>query len=90
MIKKTLFPLMLAFSILLKAQEKPNIVMIFVDDWAWNGSPVAMHDSMDNSRMPVLQMPNVEKLAMQGMKFGNAFVEWNDCFHIRLHRCRPG
>ena len=53
--------------------DKPNIVMFYIDDWAWNGSPVAMDDSMVNSRMPVLQMPNVEKLASQGMKFRNAY-----------------
>lgn len=44
-----------------------------MDDWSWNGSPVAMDDSMPNSRMPVLQMPNLEKLARQGMKFRNAY-----------------
>ena len=52
---------------------KPNIVLIFVDDWAWNGTPVHMDDDMPNSRMPVLQMPNVQKLASQGMKFRNAY-----------------
>ncbi|MFC1652216.1 sulfatase-like hydrolase/transferase [Planctomycetota bacterium] len=57
----------------LSAQEKPNIVMFYIDDWAWNGSPVAMDDSMANSCMPVLQMPNVEKLAKGGMKFRNAY-----------------
>ena len=57
----------------LSAQGKPNIVMFYIDDWAWNGSPVAMDDSMKNSFMPVLQMPNVEKLAMDGMKFRNAY-----------------
>ena len=57
----------------LAAQTKPNIVMLYIDDWAWNGSPVAMDDSMANSRMPVLKMPNVEKLARQGMKFRNAY-----------------
>lgn len=55
------------------AAQKPNIVLLYIDDWAWNGSPVAMDDSMENSRMPVLQMPNVEKLASQGMKFRNAY-----------------
>jgi arylsulfatase A-like enzyme len=55
------------------AQQTPNIVMFYIDDWAWNGSPVAMDDSMENSRMPVLQMPNVEKLAKEGMKFRNAY-----------------
>jgi len=49
-------------------------VLLFIDDWAWNGSPVAMDDSMPNSRMPVLRMPNVEKLACDGMKFRNAYA----------------
>jgi arylsulfatase A len=58
----------------LYAQDKPNIVLLFIDDWAWNGTPVAMDDAMNNSRMPVLQMPNVERLAREGMKFRNAYA----------------
>ncbi|VGO23520.1 sulfatase [Pontiella sulfatireligans] len=57
----------------LAAQTKPNIVMIYIDDWAWNGSPIAMNESMANSKMPALQMPNLEKLAKQGMKFTHAY-----------------
>lgn len=56
-----------------KEYPKPNIVMFYIDDWAWNGTPVRMDSSMDNSRIPVLQMPNVEKLAREGMKFRNAY-----------------
>ena len=56
------------------AAVRPNIVMIYIDDWAWNGSPVAMNDAMKNSRMPVLRMPNVERLAREGMKFSNAYA----------------
>ncbi|MFC2115080.1 sulfatase-like hydrolase/transferase [Bacteroidota bacterium] len=56
-----------------EVEEKPNIVLIYVDDWAWNGSPIAMDDNMENSRMPIMQMPNVEKLAEEGMKFRNAY-----------------
>ncbi len=52
---------------------KPNIVLLYIDDWAWNGTPVAMNNGMTNSRMPVLQMPNVERLAREGMKFQNAY-----------------
>ncbi len=55
------------------ASEKPNIVLFYIDDWAWNGTPVPMDDSMENSRMPALQMPNLESLARQGMKFRNAY-----------------
>jgi arylsulfatase A-like enzyme len=55
------------------AAQKPNIVLLYIDDWAWNGSPVAMDDAMPNSRMPILRMPNVERLAREGMKFRNAY-----------------
>jgi arylsulfatase A-like enzyme len=55
------------------AKEKPNIVLFYIDDWAWNGSPVPMNDDMKNSFMPILQMPNVDKLAAAGMKFTNAY-----------------
>lgn len=52
----------------------PNIVLLFIDDWAWNGSPVAMDDALANARMPVLEMPNIERLAKEGMKFRNAYA----------------
>ncbi len=55
-------------------KKRPNIVLLFIDDWAWNGTPVAMDDARENSRMPVLRMPNVEKLAREGMKFRNAYA----------------
>lgn len=54
--------------------DKPNIVLFFIDDWAWNGTPVRMDDRMANSRMPILSMPNVEQLAREGMKFQNAYA----------------
>ncbi|MBN2272532.1 MAG: twin-arginine translocation signal domain-containing protein [Sedimentisphaerales bacterium] len=50
--------------------DKPNIVLLYIDDWAWNGTPVAM----DNSHMSVLRMSNVKKLARDGMKFRNAYA----------------
>lgn len=56
------------------AAEKPNIVLLLIDDWAWNGTPVPMKDGTENSRMPVVQMPNVERLAREGMKFTNAYA----------------
>ena len=55
------------------AQGKPNIVLFYIDDWAWNGTPVPMDDSMENSSMPALRMPHLVKLASQGMRFRNAY-----------------
>lgn len=69
----TLFAAVLGAGNLMAAQNRPNIVLFFMDDWAWNGSPVAMDDHMPNSRMPVLQMPNLVKLAREGMIFRNAY-----------------
>jgi arylsulfatase A len=57
----------------LAAGSKPNIVLLYIDDWAWNGTPIAMDESMNNSFMPILQMPNLESLAKQGMKFTHAY-----------------
>ncbi|MFT5030638.1 MAG: hypothetical protein ACI9VS_003094, partial [Candidatus Binatia bacterium] len=63
---------------------KPNIVMLFIDDWAWNGSPIRMDDEMPNSQMPVVQMPNLEKLAREGMKFRNAYSGAPQCSPSRV------
>ncbi|QDU80771.1 Choline-sulfatase [Polystyrenella longa] len=68
-----------------KAQaEPPNIVMLFLDDWGWNGSPVRMDESAPNSSMPVLEMPNVEKLANEGMVFRNAYAGAPQCSPSRV------
>lgn len=74
--RKTLFLFLVFLSVASfaqKTQNKPNIIMLYVDDWAWYGSPVAMDDDFHTSQMPVLEMPNIERLAEQGMKFRNAY-----------------
>ena len=57
-----------------KESDRPNIVFFFIGDWAWNGTPIAMDDDMPNSRMPIVNMPNLKKLASEGMKFRNAYA----------------
>jgi arylsulfatase A-like enzyme len=64
--------------------SKPNIVLIFVDDWAWNGSPVRMNDDMINSAMPLIRMPNLQTLANNGMKFTNAYAGAPQCSPSRV------
>lgn len=68
----------------IRAQQKPNIVVLFIDDWAWNGTSVSMDIDMDNSKMPVLQMPNLNKLALEGMKFRNAYAGAPMCAPSRV------
>ena len=78
---------LLASSSLFAAEEKPNIVMFFIDDWAWNGTPIRMDDSMPNSKMPAVAMPNLEKLARDGMKFRNVPRELASEFkNVKLKR----
>jgi arylsulfatase A-like enzyme len=67
-----------------KKSPQPNIVLLFIDDWAWNGTPVPMDESMPNSMIPVLQMPNLEKLAGQGMVFRNAYSRAPQCSPSRV------
>src|SRR6056297_1233439 len=69
----------------LKAQEKTNIVLFFIDDWAWYGSSVQMDDAIPNSFMPtVLEMPNLEQLAAEGMIFSNAYSGAPQCSPSRV------
>ncbi|MEM0964923.1 MAG: sulfatase-like hydrolase/transferase [Verrucomicrobiota bacterium] len=55
-------------------ERPPNIVMIYIDDWAWNGSSVAMDERMANSHFPnIIEMPNLDAMAANGMVFRNAY-----------------
>ena len=54
------------------AAAQPNFVFILVDDMPWFGTPVRMDADMPASAMAFRHMPNIEKLAAQGMTFRNA------------------
>lgn len=63
---------------LLKAAEvpapnQPNIVLIFVDDMPWYGTDVRMDPDVPGSAMVFRNMPNVQRLAQQGMTFQHAY-----------------
>lgn len=59
-------------------------MLLLIDDWAWNGTPVPMDDGMPNSRMPLLRMPNLERLAAGGMRFRNAYSGAPQCSPARV------
>lgn len=53
------------------AQSAPNIVFILSDDHRW--------DAMSHMGHPVVQTPNLDRLARQGIFFSNAFVTTSLC-----------
>jgi arylsulfatase A-like enzyme len=65
------------------AEAKPNIVFILIDDMPWFGTPVRMDADMPASAMAFRNMPNVEKLAAQGMTFRNARAAAGMCAPAR-------
>lgn len=64
--------------------KKPNIILILIDDMAWNGTSIRMDDNMVNSGMPILKMPRLEKFASQGMRFRNAYAAAPQCAPSRV------
>ncbi len=55
------------------AADRPNIVLILVDDMPWYGTEVRMDPGLSGSAMAFRHMPNVQRLAEQGMTFRNAY-----------------
>jgi arylsulfatase A-like enzyme len=54
------------------------------DDQAWNGLSVAMHPDLDFSKSSIVQTPNLEKLAAQGMRFSAAYAPASVCSPTRI------
>ena len=55
-----------------KNGEQPNFVFILVDDMAWYSTSVRMDTNLPTSGMAFCSMPNVQKLADQGIVFSHA------------------
>lgn len=70
--KLLLFLFLLVQADLLKAQsQKPNIVLIFIDDMGWKDAGFTGSD--------FYQTPNIDALAKQGMIFTNAYAAAGNC-----------
>ena len=67
-----------------QAAVKPNIILIYNDDLAWYGLPVRMDNGKSNSAMPILEMPNLERMAQEGVKFRNAYASAPQCAPSRV------
>lgn len=64
------------------AQDKPappNFLFVFVDDQPWNGTSVAMQPGFQPSRTASYHMPNLERIASNGMVFSQAYASHPKC-----------
>ena len=66
------------------AADRPNIVFMMSDDQAWNGLSVAMHPDLEWSKSSIVETPNLEKLASQGMRFSAAYAPASVCSPTRI------
>jgi len=57
----------------------PNFLFIFVDDQSWSGTSVAMMPGKEFSRTAEYHMPNLERIAAQGMIFSQAYASHPKC-----------
>ena len=63
---------------------RPNIVFMLADDQGWNGLSVRMAPDVPGSRSELIQTPNLERLAAQGMRFSNAYAPAPVCSPTRI------
>ncbi|MEK7830963.1 MAG: sulfatase-like hydrolase/transferase, partial [Acidobacteriota bacterium] len=54
-----------------KPQTKPNILILYADDWR--------HDTLGVAGNPIVKTPNIDRLAGEGMRFTRAHVTTSIC-----------
>jgi N-sulfoglucosamine sulfohydrolase len=69
------------FALPVAAADRPNILFFFADDWGRYASVYA--DSDQPSLNDVIQTPNMDRIANEGVLFRNAFVPVASCGPIR-------
>ena len=61
------------------ASERPNFIIVYVDDLGWADTSVRMMDSDPDSASDFHQTPHLEELARRGMKFSCAYAPAPTC-----------
>jgi len=67
------------FGQLFAQNDRPNFVVIIVDDQGWNGLSVQMDKNNPQSRSYVYQTPNISTIAEQGIRFSRAYAPSSVC-----------
>lgn len=65
-----------------KADKQPNIIFAFADDW---GKYASCYSKVENSKpwQQLINTPNVDRIANEGILFNNAFVNSPSCTPCR-------
>ncbi len=63
--------------------KAPNIVLILLDDIGWNTLSIPMDDRVPNSRSDYFQTPNLNRIALAGMRFTQGYASSPICSPTR-------
>src|SRR5215217_3892156 len=66
----------------LRATERPNVLFVFADDWGRHASAYAAIDG-PGSLNDLVQTPNFDRVAREGVLFRHAFVSAPSCTPCR-------
>ena len=79
--KNRLLAILITFALVCGAlsSEKPNIVLILIDDMPWWGTTVEQQAGNPQSKSIYRVTPNIELIAKRGMTFSNAYAAAGMC-----------
>ena len=73
--------ILLTVSTVVRADDRPNIVFAFADDW---GRYASCYSALESGGLnDVIQTPNIDRVAREGALFRNAFVSAPSCTPCR-------
>ncbi|MEM8954292.1 MAG: sulfatase [Verrucomicrobiota bacterium] len=62
----------------------PNFLFLLSDDQDWTGLSVQMHPEYEGARSRIIETPNIERLAREGMRFSAAYSPSSVCSATRI------
>ncbi|MFV0345707.1 MAG: sulfatase [Bacteroidales bacterium] len=71
--KKLIFLSLLLAALTAGAQDKPNIIIFFVDDMGWQETSLPLYKEATHNNN-YFQTPNMERLASKGLTYTNAYA----------------
>ncbi|MAM90522.1 MAG: sulfatase [Opitutaceae bacterium] len=75
---------LLLISASLFADGKPNILFLLSDDQDWTETSVQIYPDIPEAKSPHMQTPNLERFALQGMRFSQAYAPAPVCAPARI------